>query len=56
MNKNSRSKDIVINNLTATQYTSGLQESYEGEKLDFVDIDAPDRDGFYMNWVVSFEL
>ena len=56
MNKNNRSKDTITRNFKATDYTAGLQNSYEGEKFDFVHIDASDCNGFYMNWVVKFEI
>lgn len=61
MNKNNPDKDFVLTNVKALDYTVGLSWSQQHGHNDYVDIEpqmVADRkmDGFYMNWVRSFEL
>lgn len=52
INKDDRTQDVLICNFVATHYTCGL-ESHPQKKFEF-DFVRTNKEGFYMNWVVSF--
>jgi hypothetical protein len=58
INKDDTSKDIVLNNVVASDYWQGMGANYDSEKDAYVDNDFVDATphNFYMDWVRSYTL